>query len=209
MIAPQPLGHQFVARRLLSLFAFLIFIASLPLVLIRLGSMQLEGIPQLALASVAIGIGYTSLLYGRARALEDGPWRRRSIVAAEKALRAVLMHIFSIALGVVLFAQLSACGYEARQIDWKSKRLMLNLETLPAFLAFVPIVLVAWAALMYYGSLRCLLHRGLLSLGFENMSSRHKRFFMIRSKRLIASSEDTQAKTQTGSRSQAGQGACK
>ncbi len=56
----------------------------------RLGNMDLDGMPAAAAGGLALLTALTSLLFNRARAYKDGRVQRRSLLAAELGLRALI-----------------------------------------------------------------------------------------------------------------------
>ena len=183
-------------RRVKKLAEYAIYIAwcfSMPLLWFRLASMRLDGLPTIAITSLAIGIGYTSLLYGRARALEDGAWRRRSLVAAEKALRGVMFHIVCLIFGMLIFSQLITQGYTPKIPNWSSHNLTADLDFVPIVFSILPLFFLQIALQFYFFSVQTLVHRGFLSAGYENISSRHKGYYLAQEKRLLANQNNTNA----------------
>ena len=131
MISPQHPKTQMRYMGVFGVVAFLVWISSVLGLLVRLGSMNLAGLAPLALGSIALGIAYTSLLYGRARAVEDGPVRRRTLIAAEKAFRAVVLHMITLVVGTLIYVELGRHGYVARVPTWTDSGLSFGLEPVP------------------------------------------------------------------------------
>ena len=77
----------------------------------KLGNMQLEGLPTIVAASLAIVIAFTSLMYNRARAVSNRRTRFRSLVAAELGLRSTLFAIVGTAFVALVFPYLTGAGY--------------------------------------------------------------------------------------------------
>lgn len=117
------------------LFAILYFLA-FTVLLVRLGSMRLDGLATTGLAVLAVSFAFSSLMYNRARAHPNGQVQRRSLLAAEHATRANLWFVIALALGAAIFFALNDLGYSAaNSCDLFSKR-TLGCSHLPLFLAF-------------------------------------------------------------------------
>lgn len=91
--------RKYAPRIFSGLVDWFIMTAVASLVVVRLGNMNLSGVAATSAAFIAVTVALTSLLYNRARAHSAGPLQRRTLFAAEMALRSVLL----ILVGVVAF----------------------------------------------------------------------------------------------------------
>lgn len=163
--------------------AFLSFVLSLFFITTRLGSMNFKGLIPAALSSIALGIAYTSLLYSRARAVEAGPTRRRTLVAAEKAFRGVVIHIIALLVGALLFSEFAQEGSATAVPVWELKGISSGLKQRLITCTFVVCILLETAGISYYLSVRTLIRRGFMGDAFDTASTRHKQFFSSRARR--------------------------
>lgn len=76
----------------------------------RLGNMQLEGLPTAFGGGLALLAAMTSLLFNRARAYPAGKVQRRSLLAAELCLRAVMFAMLGVVLTAFVFPYLASSG---------------------------------------------------------------------------------------------------
>jgi hypothetical protein len=116
----------------------------------------LVGAQFLALAAVyaptlALLFGFSSVLYGRARAFPSGPEQRRCLYAAERALQAALLLMVAGALGAVIASFLWALAGKNPAV-LKDKISLANWFVLPILLA-----LMAFGA--FFMALRAIGHR--------------------------------------------------
>ena len=192
MIAPQPPKTQIRFVKVFDFLASILFIVGILAVLIRLGSMNLEGVAPVAMASIALGIAYTSLLYGRARAVEDGPSRRRTLVAAERAFRGVVVHRIALVVGTLIYNYLLRHGYMPRIPDLNSAHFVFGLETTPVLWAMFVILILSASANSYYLSLKTLTRRGFMGDAMPSAFSRHKNYYSSLARRAL---EDHRRKT--------------
>lgn len=78
----------------------------------RLGNMHLEGLPAAFGGGLALLAAVTSLLFNRARAYPAGKAQRRTLLAAELSLRAVMFATFGVVLSAFVFPFLASSGYQ-------------------------------------------------------------------------------------------------
>ena len=112
----------------LGVIALVTWAVSFVAIAYRLGSMNLDGLGAEGLALVALGFGYTSLLYNRARALEDGRLRRRTMASAEVAFRGTVILVLVFCITAAAFGSLLAMGFEPRSVQLKSSNLTAGLD---------------------------------------------------------------------------------
>ena len=110
-------------------------------VLMRLGNMQLDGLPTSIGATLALLAAITSLMFNRARAYPVGPVQRRSILAAELMLRATFLAITGAVFAAIIFSMLLSYGYLPTPVN------SFPTQALPQFLAFIPALFFAMASL--------------------------------------------------------------
>ena len=171
--------------KIFDILAWVLFITGVLAVLVRLGSMNLDGVAPVAMASIALGIAYTSLLYGRARAVEDGPSRRRTLVAAEKAFRGVVVHIIALVVGTLIYNYLLRHGYMPRLPNLNSEDFVFGLQTTPVVWAIFIILILSASANSYYLSLRTLIRRGFMGDALPSAFSRHKSYYSSLARRAL------------------------
>ena len=109
--------------------------------LMRLGNMQLEGLPTFVGAALALLAATTSLMFNRARAYPAGRVQRRSLLAAELTLRATFLSVVGAVLAAIIFPTLQSSGYVPTPAD------KLPTQAVPALLAFVPMLFFLAASL--------------------------------------------------------------
>lgn len=97
----------------------------------RLGNMYLDGLPTAFGASLALLAAMTSLLYNRARAYPPGKTQRRTLLAAELSLRALVMAICGVVLAAFIFPYLISLGFQTT--PW----MKIPLQPIPTISAFV------------------------------------------------------------------------
>lgn len=105
--------------------------------LLRLGNMQLEGLPTFGAALLALMVALTSLMFNRARAYPNGPVQRRSLLAAELSLRATLLSAFGAVLVILIFPMLQEFGYMPTPVDKAPKQWVPMLCALMPMLFFI------------------------------------------------------------------------
>lgn len=93
---------------LLSVLQTIIYSALVASSTFALGNMQLEKLPAIGGAVLAIFLAFTALLYNRARAYGPSPIQRRTLLAAEISLRATMLYIFGILVTAVIFIGLAS-----------------------------------------------------------------------------------------------------
>ena len=128
----------------------------------RLGSMQIEGLPAVALGVMALGFAYTSLLLNRARALEDGKTRRRTLAAAEVALRATVMYLLFLCISATAVSAMLNLGFTPKNLNWQSKQLTADLDFIPLIVAINCAGLAQFSAVAYFNSVKLLVRRGFI-----------------------------------------------
>lgn len=137
-------------RRALNTFKMLALFMVATLVLTRFGWPKLDGLPTIAAAVLTVFVATTSLLYNRARAYGPSPIQRRSLHAAEQALRATLLLVIGIALTAAVFYWLP----DSQRTD---PGIAEPKHVLPTLLAMPCGLLFGFAAWAYVGSLQTLL----------------------------------------------------
>ena len=160
---PRLITHAKTQRKLmlaLSVLALLTWASSFVGIAYRLGSMNLDGLGAVGLALVALGFGYTSLLFNRARALDEGRLRRRTMASAEVAFRGTVILVLVFCLTAAVFGSLLALGFEPRAVQWKSNNLTAGLEIVPLLAAINAVGLAQVAGIAFFHSIRLLLRRG-------------------------------------------------
>lgn len=111
-------------------------------ILLRLGNMQLDGLPTFVGAMLALLAATTSLLFNRARAYPGGPIQRRSLLAAELCLRATFLAALGAVLAALIFPLLASSGYVSTPVD------KFPTQWAPMLLAFVPALLFLTSSLI-------------------------------------------------------------
>ena len=100
---------------------------------LRLGNMQLDGLPQLAAVVVGLLFAFTSLTFNRARAFPNGRTQRRALYAADLAFGASLSCVAGICIAAVTYFYFDKQGYKATPPD------KFPTQVLPALFSFVPL----------------------------------------------------------------------
>ena len=121
-------------------------------------SLKFESIVPVALAVLAVGVGYTSLLYNRARAHPKDRIGRRSLKAADAAFSGTLLLLFTIICGIAIGSALLANGYQPKSTP-PSILGINNLDFLPALAAVILLGPAQFAAMSFYTSVRLLVRR--------------------------------------------------
>lgn len=137
-------------RRALDLFRFLALAMVATFTLDRLGYLNLDGLAPVGAAVLSIFVATTGLLYNRARAYGPGILQRRTLHAAEQALRASLLLIVGIAITAGLFYLIP----DSQRTDPKVPKPQ---HFLPTLLAVFPGLFFGFAAWAYVGALQTLL----------------------------------------------------
>lgn len=109
---------------------------------LRLGNMQLDGLPTFGGATLALAVAITSLMFNRARAYPVGPLQRRTLLAAELCLRSTLLLILGAVLTAMIFPFVHAAGYQPTPMD------KLPTQWVPMACAFVPTPFVLAGSLL-------------------------------------------------------------
>jgi hypothetical protein len=120
------------------------------LVLFRLGYLNLDGLPAVGASVLTVFVATAALLYNRARAYGPGTLQRRTLHAAEQALRATLLMIVGIALTATVFYWLP----DTQRTDPQFPKPQ---HFLPTLLALPSGVLFGFAAWAYVGVFQTLL----------------------------------------------------
>lgn len=120
------------------------------IVLYRLGYPKLEGLPAIGGSVLTVFVATAALLYNRARAYGPGALQRRTLHAAEQALRATLLMIVGMALTSTVFYWLP----DSQRTD---PRLPEPQHFLPTLLAMPSGLLFGFAAWAYVGAFQTLL----------------------------------------------------
>ena len=109
---------------------------------VRLGSMQLDGLPTFGGATLALAVAITSLMFNRARAYPVGPLQRRTLLAAELCLRSTLLLTLGAVLTAMIFPFVHAAGYQPTAMD------KLPTQWVPMVCAFIPAPFVLAGSLL-------------------------------------------------------------
>lgn len=132
-------------------------------VLFRLGNMQLEGLVTFAGGAAGLLFAFTSLQYNRSRAYQPGPMQRRSLIAAELALKATLAFTAGAIVTATIYFLLSELGYQPS--PWNRT----PAQKVPALLAFIPLDFFAYTVCVLWRATRVLLHGMLVSLSVRRL----------------------------------------
>ena len=135
----------------------------LTVVLFRLGNMQLEGLLTFGGITAGLLFGFTSLLYNRARSFPSGPTERRSLFAAELALRSTLSFVLGSAITAMIYFFLANSSYVATPIQ------NLPTQLMPAFFTVVPFIFIAYSFVLLVRATRLLLHGMLVPLSLKKI----------------------------------------
>ncbi len=158
-------------------FALLYFTADVVL-LSKLAPMRLEGLAPAGLAVLAVSFAFTSLLFNRARAHPNGQLQRRSLLAAEHAIRANLWFVIAFALGAAIFFALTDLGYNVTNSCELLSNQPRGCSPLPGFLAFVVFVPLLAGLTAFSTALKMLVGKAvgfLLTRPFLERSAREHR----------------------------------
>lgn len=124
----------------------------------RLGNMQLEGLPAFAGAAIALMLAFTALMYNRARAYPDGPTQRRSLLAAEKGLEAVLQALGTFIFIAIVFSQLQWSGsYPPTPIE------KIPPHNLPGYFSLISSVMLIFTMMKIFDATGCVLSKAFRS----------------------------------------------
>jgi hypothetical protein len=118
--------------------------------LLKLAWMNFEGLPTLAASVFGVFVATTSLLYNRARAYPTGRVQRRTLFAAEHALRATLLLVVGVTITAVLFWFIP----ESYRTDPMAQN---PNHVLPAMAAFPGVLMFASSSYAYVGALAAML----------------------------------------------------
>ena len=112
-----------------------------------------------ALVTLALMFGFTSALYARSRAFNSGRIQRRTLYAADRALRAIVFYLLAIALISVIHFVLVSSGYtpEPRRLDSPTP-----MHLAPMLLFFPCLLLVLAAYANFFDALRTVSFRFLI-----------------------------------------------
>ncbi len=122
----------------------------------ELANMRIGAWTQLSLVILGLLIGFTSVLYNRARALPAGRLHRRTIYAGELVLRAAVLYLVGMMLAALIHYLLWAAGYKA-----ESSEVVIPRRLLPIAAFFIPNLLMLLSFMSAYAALRVLLRRGM------------------------------------------------
>lgn len=123
----------------------------------ELGGMRAAEWAQPALVALALMFGFTSVLYGRARAFNAGRIQRRTLYAADRALRAIVFYLLAFALTAVIHFFLVNSGYSPEPRTLKGPT---RLAPIVLFFPCLLLVLVAYAN--FFDALRTVSFRFLI-----------------------------------------------
>jgi len=135
----------------------------LTIVLFRLGNMQLDGLLTFGALTSGLLFGFTSLLYNRARAFPSGPVQRRTLFAAELALRSTLSFVLGASLTAVIYFFLASSSFVATPSQ------KLPTQLLPAVLTVVPLCFISYSFVLLVRSTRLLVHGFLIPIDLKNV----------------------------------------
>lgn len=122
----------------------------------ELAGMRIGAWTQLSLVILGLLIGFTSVLYNRARALPAGSLHRRTLYAGELVLRASVFYLIGLMLAALIHFLLSASGYKP-----EPAHLIPPQRVVPVVLFFLPMLFIVFAFLSAFTALRVLLRRGM------------------------------------------------
>lgn len=125
-------------------------------------TLQIKDIAPYFLSVLAAFYAFTAVLYNRARAYPDGPTQRRSLLAAEEALRATMLYLVFLILGAVityfLFATLEDTAPRKQFVPTDRRTLIVFLSYwIPIF--FAALSYVSFAKAMQLVSVNFVLFR--------------------------------------------------
>lgn len=149
-------------RRLLSLVDtgfVIIWVASVGALIYYFASMSVRGLFNISFVLFGAHVGYTSLLFNRARAYDDGPLKRRTLVAAEVGLRSTMLFIAVTILGAFSFTLLTNLGYVETPMNWSGSKLFANAATAPTLVAFFLVFFLQLSFLALHRSVVILVRR--------------------------------------------------
>ena len=121
-------------------------------------SMQLSGLIPISIALVAVSIGYTSLLFNRARAHPKDRIGRRSLRAADQAFIGSILLLFTFVVGVSTGTALIANGYTERPFPMSINQLS-KFDFLPNLIAVLLVGPAQFSAISFYHSVKTLVRR--------------------------------------------------
>ena len=119
---------------------------------------------QVGLVVLALMFAYTSVLYGRARAYEQGPVKRRTLYAADLALRALIFYLIAVALIAIVHLLLVQAGFEPEPRNL-NKPEPSHIWPVVWFFPTVILVMISFANL--FDSLRAISFRFLVLINFR------------------------------------------
>jgi hypothetical protein len=125
---------------------------------LQLVGMRIAEWGQLSLVILGLMFGFVSVLYGRARALQQGGPQTRTLLAADLAFRAVVFYIFAVAISAPIHYTLLEFGYTPQP----STPSGLPKPGLPIALFLPALTLIVLSFGLFYRALRVIAHRHLM-----------------------------------------------
>ena len=120
----------------------------------RLFHMQLDGLLTAGAAISVACFAFTSLLYNRARFYDESAVRRRTLLAAELALRSTLLMLLGFVLGLIAFYLLTNFNYGPTV----SVRSLEGIRLPPAIVGSLVSLILVSSLICMYRAARVLIH---------------------------------------------------
>lgn len=109
----------------------------LVVVAVRLGNLQTEGLLASAVGGLALAFAFTSLLFNRARAYQEGKTQRRTLRAAELSFRGTIALGATVVYGAVVLLILIDLGYKPSPAWQMPTQFVPMLASMPAILVLI------------------------------------------------------------------------
>jgi len=122
----------------------------------HLATLNGDKLGPLLIPCLAVFYGFAALLYNRARALDAGPERRRSLYAAERALQATIFYVCSVAVAAGIYGVQVVMRVEPLNV-WDG---IVPIHRLLIVVVPIALMISAWAS--FFFGLRVIAHRTFL-----------------------------------------------
>jgi hypothetical protein len=136
---------------------------------------QFEIFVKASISVLAICLTTASLFYSRARALNDGPMKRRTLYSAERATQASVLILIGVVLGVAVYSFSIVAGLEV----WPAGTVITNIKDFPGknintwiYLYFFPFSFLMLGCISYFLSLRSILRDFVRVVGLKELAAR-------------------------------------
>ena len=157
---PVPPRARRIIFKLCFWLAVLVWSSATVTVLFRLAEMRLDGLGTVGLALLAVSFSFASVLYNRARAHPTGPIQRRSLCAAEFAIRANLWFVITLVYGATAYTALYEFGYRPpTQSCLFVRKCVGHMDSAPFIFAVPVLVFLVFALQEFFAALNICLRK--------------------------------------------------